>query len=48
MNKNTMYAVIGLGLIAAVAIGFYYVYERQHSSGIDVKVDDKGVTIETH
>jgi hypothetical protein len=46
MNRNTMYAVIALGIIAA--IGAYYLYERQHSSGIDVKVNDSGLSIETH
>jgi hypothetical protein len=45
MNRNTMFAVIGLGLIAVAA---YYIYDRQHSSGIDVKVDESGVSIETH
>lgn len=44
MNRNALLLVIGVLAVGLMAVGYLYYQERQ--SGIDVKIDEHGITIE--
>jgi hypothetical protein len=45
MNRNGLYLVVGLLVIAAVAVG-YLIYQEEQKSGVDIKIGDGGISIE--
>ena len=45
MNRNGLYLVIGLLVIAAVVAG-YLIYQEEQKSGIDIQIGESGITIE--
>jgi hypothetical protein len=47
MKRNTLYLVAGVVVVAIIVIG-YLVYREQNRSGIEVQVDDSGISVETH
>lgn len=44
MNRNGLYLVIAILLVAVVGFGVY-TYQQQTRPGVEVKVDDKGISI---
>lgn len=44
MNRNSLLVVIGL--LAVVAIGALYFYTQERKSGVDIKIDENGVTLD--
>ena len=44
MTRNGLYAVIAILLIAVVGFGIYS-YQQQAQPGIEVRVDDQGISI---
>lgn len=44
MNRNGLYAVIAILLVAVVGFGIY-TYQQQSRPGIEVRVDDSGLSI---
>lgn len=44
MNRNGLYLVIAVLLIAVVGFGIY-TYQQQSRPGIDVRVDEQGISI---
>ncbi|KKC37947.1 membrane protein [Devosia epidermidihirudinis] len=44
MNRNGLYAVIAILLVAVVGFGIY-TYQQQSRPGIEVRVDDGGLSI---
>jgi hypothetical protein len=47
VNRNTLYIVVAVLVIVALALGYMFYQERQKTSGIDIRVDEGGITIET-
>ena len=47
MRGNTLYLVAGIVVVAVLVIG-YLVYREQNRSGIEVQVDEGGISVETH
>jgi len=45
MNRNGIYLVVGLLVIAAVAVG-YLLYKEEQKSGVSIEIGDGGITIE--
>jgi hypothetical protein len=45
MSRNGLYAVIAILLIAIAAFGIY-TYQQQSRPGIEVRVDDGGISID--
>ncbi|MCR6670645.1 hypothetical protein [Devosia ginsengisoli] len=45
MNRNGLYAVIAILLIAIVGFGIY-TYQQQTRPGIEVRVDEQGISID--
>jgi hypothetical protein len=44
-NRNGLYLVIGLLVIAAVAAG-YLLYKEEQKSGVDIEIGESGISIE--
>ena len=45
MNRNGLYAVIAILLVAVVGFGIY-TYQQQTRPGIEVRVDEQGISID--
>jgi hypothetical protein len=46
MTRNGLYAVIALLLIVVVGFGIYSYQQQQAKPGIEVKVDQNGISID--
>jgi uncharacterized protein HemX len=46
MTRNGLYAVIALLLIVVVGFGIYSYQQQQAQPGIEVKVDQNGISID--
>jgi hypothetical protein len=46
MSRNSLYAVIAILLIAIVGFGIYSYQQQQAQPGIEVRIDDQGVSID--
>ncbi|MGO4910181.1 hypothetical protein ACEN2J_17850 [Pseudorhodobacter sp. W20_MBD10_FR17] len=44
MNQNFLYVLVAV--LAASAIGFGYLYYQERQTGIAIKIDESGVTID--
>ena len=44
MSRNFLLVLIGVLAVCAVVVGYLYYQERQ--SGIDIQIDEQGVTID--
>ena len=46
MSRNGLYAVIAVLLIAIVGFGIYSYQQQQAQPGIDIRVDEQGISID--
>lgn len=46
MSRNGLYAVIAILLIAVVGFGIYSYQQEQARPGLDIRVDEQGVSID--
>jgi hypothetical protein len=46
MSRNGLYAVIAVLVIALVAFGIYTYQQQQARPGIEVRVDEQGISID--
>lgn len=46
MSRNGLYAVIAILVIAIAAFGIYTYQQQQARPGIEVRVDDTGISID--
>jgi uncharacterized protein HemY len=44
MNRNGLYLVIAVLLVAVVGFGIY-TYQQQNRPGINVRVDEQGISV---
>lgn len=47
MTRNGLYAVIAILLIAVVGFGIYSYQQQQARPGIEVHLDDQGISIDS-
>jgi len=47
MNRNLLYLVIGVLVVATIVVSYFFYQERQKTTGIDINVDEGGISIET-
>ena len=45
MSRNALYGVIAILVVALVAFGIY-TYQQQSRPGIEVRVDEQGISID--
>jgi len=46
MNRNVLFAIIGALAVATAVIGYQLYQERQKTSGVEISVGDRGISIE--
>lgn len=46
MNRTSLYGVIAILVIALVAFGIYTYQQQQSRPGIEVRVDEQGISID--
>jgi uncharacterized protein HemX len=46
MSRNGLYAVIAILLVAVVGFGIYSYQQQQAQPGIEVRIDEQGVSID--
>ena len=48
MSRNALYLVIGVLLVIVVGFGISYLYQRSQKPSLEIKLGDKGVTVNTN
>ena len=46
MNRNILYLVIGVLAVAAVVFGYQLYQERQKTTGVEISIGERGISIE--
>jgi predicted negative regulator of RcsB-dependent stress response len=46
MTRNTLYLVIGVLAIAAAIFGYQLYQERQKTTGVEISIGDRGISIQ--
>jgi predicted negative regulator of RcsB-dependent stress response len=46
MSRNVLYLVIAVLAVASVVIGYQLYQERQKTTGIEISVGERGISIE--
>ncbi|AGA08366.1 hypothetical protein CDO26_19145 (plasmid) [Sinorhizobium meliloti] len=46
MSRNTLYLVIGILAVAVVALGAYAWREETKPDGVEIRLDDSGLSVE--
>jgi RsiW-degrading membrane proteinase PrsW (M82 family) len=46
MKQNQLYLVIGALIVAVVALGIYVYREESKPDGVELRIDDSGISIE--
>ena len=46
MKQNTLYLVIGALVVVVIALGLYIYREQTKPKGVELKIDDKGISIQ--
>lgn len=46
MNRNVLYLVIGALVVVTVVIGYQLYQERQKTTGVEISIGDRGISIE--
>ncbi|QND62555.1 hypothetical protein HB777_00620 [Mesorhizobium loti] len=46
MKQNTLYLVIGALVVVVIALGIYVYREQTRPKGVELKIDDKGISIQ--
>jgi len=46
MNRNVLYIVIGVLVVATVVFGYQLYQERQKTTGVEISIGDRGISIE--
>ncbi|MBZ9673014.1 hypothetical protein [Mesorhizobium sp. ES1-3] len=46
MKQNTLYLIIGALIVVVVALGAYVYREQTRPKGVELKFDDKGISIQ--
>ncbi|MER8828816.1 hypothetical protein NKH73_20540 [Mesorhizobium sp. M0938] len=46
MKQNTLYLVIGALVVVVIALGIYAYREQTRPKGVELKIDDNGISIQ--
>ncbi|PDQ20488.1 hypothetical protein CN311_13885 [Mesorhizobium sanjuanii] len=46
MKQNTLYLLVGALLVVVIALGIYVYREQTKPKGVELKIDDKGISIQ--
>ncbi|PAP99040.1 hypothetical protein LRP31_08640 [Mesorhizobium mediterraneum] len=45
MKQNSLYLIIGALVVVVIALGIYVYREQTRPKGVELKIDDKGISI---
>lgn len=46
MRQNMLYLVIGALIVVVIALGIYIYREQTRPKGVELKIDDKGISLQ--
>ncbi|MDG4907639.1 MULTISPECIES: hypothetical protein [unclassified Mesorhizobium] len=46
MRQNMLYLIIGALAVVVIALGIYIYREQTRPKGVELKIDDKGISIQ--
>lgn len=46
MKQNTLYLLVGALVVVVMALGIYVYREQTKPKGVELKIDDKGISIQ--
>jgi hypothetical protein len=46
MRQNMLYLIIGALVVVVIALGIYLYREQTRPKGVELKIDDKGISIQ--
>ncbi|PBC02171.1 hypothetical protein [Mesorhizobium sp. WSM3860] len=46
MRQNLLYFIIGALVVVVIALGIYVYREQTRPKGVELKIDDKGISIQ--
>ncbi|MDX8465027.1 hypothetical protein RFM26_04940 [Mesorhizobium sp. VK23B] len=46
MRQNMLYLIIGALVVVVIALGVYIYREQTRPKGVELKIDDKGISIQ--
>ncbi|AZO61121.1 MAG: hypothetical protein EOQ55_18145 [Mesorhizobium sp.] len=46
MRQNMLYLIIGALVVVVIALGIYIYREQTRPKGVELKIDDKGISIQ--
>ena len=46
MKQNMLYLVIGALVVVVIALGIYVYREQTRPKGVELRIDDKGISIQ--
>lgn len=46
MKQNHLYLIIGALIVAVIALGVYVMREESKPSGVELRIDESGVSVE--
>jgi len=46
MSRNVLYLIVTILGIAVVAIGYQLYHERQRTTGVEISIGDRGISVE--
>ncbi|RWD71493.1 hypothetical protein [Mesorhizobium sp.] len=46
MKQNMLYVIIGALVVVVIALGVYIYREQTRPKGVELKIDDKGISIQ--
>ncbi|GGD16308.1 hypothetical protein [Aureimonas glaciei] len=46
MKQNTLYLLLGALLVVVIGLGFYVYREETKPQGVELKIDDSGISLE--
>jgi predicted negative regulator of RcsB-dependent stress response len=47
MNRNLLYLLVGALIVVVVVVGYLFYQERQKTSGIEIDVGKRSISVET-
>lgn len=46
MKQNTLYLLIGALVVIVVALGAYIIHEQSKPKGVELRIDQSGISVE--
>jgi len=46
VKQNTLYLLVGALVVVVIALGAYVYHEQTKPKGVELKIDDKGISIQ--